>query len=146
MSHITFQLVEHGTAEYDETLALRYEILRRPLGLEFDPDALAREDSDYHLAGYRDGELVACLVLTPHDDGEIKMRQVAVRESEQGRGVGRDLVRESERVARANGFSRVVLNARAAVVPFYEKLGYRVVGEPFEEVTIRHRGMERFIA
>ena len=143
MTDVTFQLVAHASPEYQATVALRDEILRRPLGLVFDPEALAAEGSDLHLAGYRDGALVACLVLTPLDDGEIKMRQVAVAESEQGRGIGRDLVIESERVARAKRFHRMVLNARAVVVPFYEKLGYRIVGEPFEEVTIPHRKMEK---
>lgn len=140
-SSLTFRLVPFGSSEYDETLTLRYEILRRPLGLTFDPAKLAAEGSDYHLAGFRAGELVACLVLTPREADEMKMRQVAVRESEQRIGIGRQMVIESERIARELGFDRISLNARAGVVPFYEKLGYEVVGEPFEEVTIVHRAM-----
>jgi predicted GNAT family N-acyltransferase len=51
------------------------------------------------------------------------------------------MVEESERITRELGFDRISLNARANVVPFYEKLGYQVFGQPFEEVTIRHRSM-----
>jgi len=144
-SELTFRLVDHGSADYDQTVALRDEILRRPLGLEFDPEQLAAEGTDHHLAGYRDGRLVACLVLTPKPDGEMKMRQVAVAASEQGTGIGRQLVVESERVTRELGYSWISLNARANVVPFYEKLGYEVVGEPLEEVTIPHRSMRKVL-
>ena len=35
--------VEFATPEYDETIALRYKILREPLGLEFTEEQLAAE-------------------------------------------------------------------------------------------------------
>ncbi|HVK38241.1 MAG TPA: GNAT family N-acetyltransferase [Candidatus Kapabacteria bacterium] len=140
-SELSFRLVPFGSPEYDQTVALRYEILRRPLGLSFDPAQLSAEGTDHHLACYRDDELVGCLVLTPRAAGEMKMRQVAVAESLQGTGIGRRMVEESERITRELGFDRISLNARANVVPFYEKLGYQVFGQPFEEVTIRHRSM-----
>jgi predicted GNAT family N-acyltransferase len=142
-SHLTFRIVPHGSREYEETVALRDAILRRPLGLVFDPEQLGAEGSDVHLACYRDGELVGCLILVPNDDGEVKMRQVAVRDDVQRSGVGRRLVTESERIARELGFDVMVLNARLNAVPFYEKLGYEPVGELFEEVTIPHRAMRK---
>lgn len=133
-----FRLVEHGSAEYEETVALRDDILRRPLGLVFTPEQLGAEGGDLHLACYDAGELVACLILQPLDDAMVKMRQVAVAESVQGRGVGRALVERSEEVARRRGFTTMVLNARESAVPFYERLGYARVGERFEEVSIPH--------
>lgn len=133
--------VEHGTPEYEQTVALRYEILRRPLGLTFDAKQLAAECDELHLALFDGVEVVACLVLTPLADGDVKMRQVAVREGLQGTGLGRVLVEFSESVARDRGFRRMVLNARETAVPFYLRLGYAIEGEPFEEVTIPHRHM-----
>ena len=145
-SPLTFRLVPHGSIAYEETIALRDAILRRPLGLTFDPEQLGAEGADYHLAAYdADEHLVACLVLTPKESGEMKMRQVAVSDALQGKGIGRRLGIESERVARELGYSEMTLNARAQVVPFYEKLDYEVVGEPFEEVTIPHRAMRKRI-
>lgn len=142
-SSLSFRLVTHGSPAYESTVALRDDILRRPLGLTFDPEQLGAEGSDYHLACYRDEELVGCLVLTPREAGEMKMRQVAVAEALQGSGVGRQMVVESERIARALGYTLMTLHARGNVVPFYEKLGYETVGEPFEEVTIVHRSMRK---
>jgi predicted GNAT family N-acyltransferase len=37
----------------------------------------------------------------------------------------------------------MILHAREAAVPFYLKLGYALAGEPFEEVGIPHRAMEK---
>lgn len=135
------RLVEHGSDDYVRTVDLRYEILRRPLGLTFDPDQLAAEDRELHLAIFDGDEVAACLVLTPLEAGDIKMRQVAVASNRQGTGLGRQLVDQSESVAKERGFRRMVLNARESAVPFYLRLGYAIEGEPFEEVTIPHRHM-----
>lgn len=137
------RVVEHGSADYHRTVALRFEILRRPLGLTFDPEQLAAEDRELHLALFAEDELMACLVLTPLADGQIKMRQVAVQAGQQGQGLGRKLVEFSEAVARERGFTRMVLNARDTAVPFYLRLSYAIEGEPFEEVTIPHRHMAK---
>jgi len=84
INEYTFELVDFGTPAHDETVRLRRDILRIPLGLEFYVKDLAEEHNQYHLAGYdQHGHLVACLVLKSLQDGEIKMRQVAVREDQQ---------------------------------------------------------------
>jgi predicted GNAT family N-acyltransferase len=138
MNDFNFRLVAHGSPEYEETVALRDDILRRPLGLVFTPEQLGAESKDMHLACYRDGTLVGCLILTPVDPATVKMRQVAIAEELQGKGVGRALVERSEEVAREQGFETMVLSARETAVPFYERLGYDRIGERFEEVTIPH--------
>ncbi len=42
------------------------------------------------------------------------------------------------RVARREGFRRIIAHAREPAVPFYLRLGYAVEGERFIEVTIPH--------
>lgn len=139
--------VEFGTPEYDETVRLRYDVLREPLGLVFSPDDLAKEYADWHLAAYTAHfQLLGCLVLTPQSEGRLKMRQVAVAPLAQRRGVGQRLVAASEALARTEGFARIVLHARDTAIPFYEQLGYHCVGEPFTEVGILHRAMEKVLS
>ncbi|MFN4255589.1 MAG: GNAT family N-acetyltransferase [Saprospiraceae bacterium] len=131
--------IEFATPEYDEAVRLRYDILRAPLGLEYTPEQLAEEWNQHHLAAYdHQNRLVGYLNLTPAGQGEVKMRQVAIAQSVQGQGIGRHLVEYSEAFARARGFEKMVLHARETAVPFYLKLGYAIVGEQFEEVTIPH--------
>lgn len=139
----TFSEVSHGTPAYEATVALRTEVLRRPLGLAFTAEELAREDADHHLVCHDDGALVACLVVTPRTADDAKVRQVAVAPSLQGQGVGAALSRFAEDFARQRGFKSITLHARATAVGFYEKLGYQRVGEPFEEVTLPHWKMQK---
>ena len=138
MTKLTIRQIQHGTAEYEETVALRDDILRLPLGLTFTPEALAGEANEIHIAGYSNSQLVGCLILVPLANGELKMRQVAVAGLVQGKGIGKAMVEFSEDFARNNGFSNITMHARETAIPFYLKLGYEVVGERFEEVSIPH--------
>ena len=74
------------------------------------------------------------------------MRQVAVEPDLQGQGIGAEMVRLSEQVGSEKGFTEMILHARDTAVAFYLRLGYEIVGEPFEEVTIPHREMRKPLA
>lgn len=141
---LCLDVVDYDSSLYHDAVALRDEILRRPLGLRFSTEDLDREVDDLHCVGTdRDGALLACLVLTPVDDRTVRMRQVAVASSVQRRGFGRDLVRYSESVAQNAGFVEMKLHARDTAIPFYIALGYNLVGPEFVEVGIPHRRMVR---
>lgn len=142
---LTIRCVDHNSPEYWATIELRRRILRKPLGLDFDPDDLAKESADFHVAAFETPNLVGCLVLSPIDSDRIKMRQVAVDAEAQGTGIGSHMVAFSESLARTHGYKEMVLNARDTAVPFYLKLDYEIVGEPFEEVTIPHRKMVKIL-
>ncbi|HOY04375.1 MAG TPA: GNAT family N-acetyltransferase [Saprospiraceae bacterium] len=133
-----------GTPEYDEAVGLRYEVLRKPLGLDYSPEQLASEYDQVHLAAYgNSGALLAYLNLTPAGTETVKMRQVAVATALQGKGIGTLLVAESERLAQRLQFEGMTLHARETAVPFYERLGYVREGERFEEVGIPHFKMKK---
>lgn len=133
-----------GTPEYDEAVGLRYEVLRKPLGLDYSPEQLASEYDQVHLAAYgNSGALLAYLNLTPAGTETVKMRQVAVATALQGKGIGTLLVAESERLAQGLQFEVMSLHARETAVPFYERLGYVREGERFEEVGIPHFKMKK---
>jgi len=130
--------IEFLSPLYDLSIALRDKILR-----DFNIDELSKEDSDYHLGILHEGDLIACLVLTPKSKSIIKMRQVAVLESFQGQGIGRILVAYSESFSKAKGYDKIVLNARENAIPFYKKMAYSAEGDFFEEVTIIHQKMNK---
>ena len=131
-------LIEHGSGEYEQTVALRDEVLRKPLGLSYDPVELAGEKESFHLALREGNELVACLVLKPLDERCIKMRQLAVRQNAQGKGFGRELVNYAESFLKGRGYEEIVLHARETAREFYEKLGYEAYGDSFVEVGLPH--------
>ena len=108
--------IEFATPEYDEAIALRYEVLRRPLGLEFTPEQLASEWDNLHIAAFNDaGHMTGYLNLTPVNQAEVKMRQGAVMPSEQGNGIGAALVASSETCANQLTF-KIVAPPQAAYI------------------------------
>lgn len=126
---------------------MRDAILRRPLGLHFTEAYLSQEVDDL-LIGCYDGAqpgdpMVGCCILSPVDDELIQLRQMAVREELQRSGIGRELMGFAEDTAREKGFKTLMMHAREVAVAFYERLGYRVVGEQFLEVGIPHREMNK---
>jgi ribosomal protein S18 acetylase RimI-like enzyme len=139
---IDIREVAHSSPEYWATIELRRNILRLPLGLDFSTEELDAEAGDIHLAAFNP-DLVGCLVLVPRLDGEIKMRQVAVRPDLQRTGLGTQLVVASEVLARSRGFRTMTLHARDTALAFYRRLGYDVEGCPFEEVSIPHYRMSK---
>jgi ribosomal protein S18 acetylase RimI-like enzyme len=135
--------VQHGSDEYAATVALRDAILRKPLGLAFDPRQLAAECDSIHLGCWVEGELVGCVVLRPLSAGEVQLRQMAVAPHRQRMGIGARLVAYAEQLLRSRGYREVSLHARRTAVGFYQRLGYRQQGEEFIEVTIPHITMRK---
>ena len=125
---------------YDEEIALRDRLLRKPLGLNFTEDQLAEEVDQLHFGLIESDALIACVVIVPID-AHTKLRQMAVDEAWQRKGVGSRLVKEVEVCLQGRGFKSIELSARVPVVGFYESLGYQADGERFVEVTIPHQKM-----
>lgn len=146
MSSFHCHLIDYGSADYQETLSLRYKILRAPLGLTFTADQLAAEADQIHLAGMVADRLIACLVLVPESHGHIKMRQVAVDIPYQGKGYGKQLIACAEQWAINHGYHLMHCHARETAIPFYLSMGYQTKGERFLEVTLPHMYMEKVLA
>ncbi|HZT43723.1 MAG TPA: GNAT family N-acetyltransferase [Chthonomonadaceae bacterium] len=75
-----------------------------------------------------------------------KIGRVAVLREHRGRGVGVLLMRVAEEAARAQGMTRVVLDAQCQAIPFYERLGYTAEGDVFLDAGIEHRLMWKDLA
>lgn len=137
--------IDKNEDEYKEELKLRDRVLRRPLGLSLFSENLDNEKNDYHIGAFLNNVLVGVLILTKLNSAEIKMRQVAVEEPFEGKGIGTKLVLYAEEFAKRLSYKMILLNSRKTAVKFYEKLGYTKVGEEVIEVTIPHYKMQKRI-
>lgn len=135
--------IDHGTKEYQQMIELRNEILRKPLGLTFDPAELDREKDDILIAAFEEEKMLGCCLLTKVDNQCVRLRQMAVQNNLQGKGIGATMMNYAENVARDAGYSKLIMHARKTAMDFYKKLGYKVVGDEFEEITIPHFIMEK---
>lgn len=133
-----FKLINWGSTEYDEMVALRDEVLRKPLGLHFSEDYLAEESSDILIAGYLKGVMAGCCILRTISDEVLQLKQMAVRTGFQNEGIGLKIISFAEETARNIGHCRIFMHARKEASGFYKKAGYQIIGDEFEEVGIPH--------
>ena len=125
-------------------VALRHRVLRAPLDLSFSAEQLADEIDQIHLALWQDSVLAGTLLLMPPDqDGEAKLRQMAIRPDMERRGLGTSLARRGEDELQRLGATGARLAARETAIVFYQRLGYSVEGASFIEVTLPHRLMRK---
>lgn len=71
-----------------------------------------------------------------------KIGRIAVKAARRGRGIGTEILRVLLREAYHRGIREPYLHAQLQAVPFYEKLGFRVEGEVFDEAGIPHVRMK----
>ncbi|MBD0297721.1 MAG: GNAT family N-acetyltransferase [Flavisolibacter sp.] len=140
---MALKIIDHGSPEYQQMLKLRDEILRKPLGLTFSDEELAREKDNLLIAAYEDDQMIGCCMLVEEDPEAVRLRQMAVLNDLQGKGLGRALMNFAENLARDRGYKKITMHARKNAVGFYEKMGYKRKGGEFEEITIPHYIMEK---
>ncbi len=135
---MALKMIQHGSKEYEQMVALRHQLLRKPLGLHFSAEELANEKNNILLAYTDEGIMEACSMLVKVDSNTVRLRQLAVLSGLQGKGIGRAMVQFAENLARDNRYHRIIMHARKDSIHFFEKLGYQVESEPFIELTIPH--------
>lgn len=140
---MALKIIDHGSPEYLQMVQLRNDILRKPLGLSFTPEELEKEKDEVLIGAFEEEKMLGCCMLIREEPGTVRLRQMAVLNSLQGKGIGRALMQFAENIARDRGFKKITMHARKTAIGFYEKLGYEVSGREFMEVTIPHCIMEK---
>jgi len=133
-----FREIQFDSEGYKACLDLRYRVLREPLGLTWRSDEFEADKNDRHFALQVESKAVACVTSHRLDAGRVKLRQMAVDPSYQGKGLGRRLLTQLEEVLWGEGVKRIELHARENAMGFYQSLGYRKIGTSFQEVGIPH--------
>jgi GNAT superfamily N-acetyltransferase len=133
------------TAEWEAYFHCRWVVLRHPWQ---QPEGSERDDLEetaVHRAAFLpDGTLVAVGRLHTIAEGEGQVRYMAVLPAHQGGGWGGRILAALEEAARAGGLTRLRLNARDSVVPFYRRHGYLEAGPgPTLYDTITHTVMTK---
>lgn len=143
---ITLRQTDVHDANYKEIYNLRDEVLRKPIGLSLKDEDLSGDVRDVIFVAEKDNKIIGCVMMHPADSVQmLKLRQMAVYDSWQGKGIGKLLVTKAEEYCRQHHVNRIVLHARVTAEPFYEKLGYIKTSGVFTEVGIPHVKMEKEI-
>lgn len=142
---MALRVIDHNTPEYEQMVKLRLEILRKPLGLSFTKEELDKEKEDILIAAFEEELILGCCLLTKTEPGTVRLRQMAVPDNMQGKGIGRQMIQFAENVARDYGYKKITMHARDTAIGFYEKSGYKLQGGEFLEVSLPHHVMEKML-
>ena len=140
---MALKILDHGSNEYRQMVKLRDDMLRKPLGLGFSPEELENEKDNMLIAAFEDDDILGCCMLVEENPDTVRLRQMAVLNDLQGKGIGRALMGFAENLARDRGYKTLSMHARKNAIGFYEKMGYKVASDEFTEVTIPHYVMEK---
>lgn len=121
-----------------ETFSVRQPVLRPGKNIEtchFEGDNL---ESTRHFGVFIDDELVGIASLFQSNSDlfeekkQFQLRGMAILENFQKKGIGESLVNYAEENAKSRKGELIWFNAREIAIRFYEKLGYKIIGESFE--------------
>lgn len=132
-------------SEYPALLEFRNRMLREPLGLDLFSESLEQEKNDVIFIASENGAIAGCVMLHPLPDHSVQLRQMAVGDAWQGKGIGTQLLQAAESYAMENSYKKIILHARITATAFYQRYGYTPFGNIFTEVTIPHIAMEKEI-
>lgn len=140
------RIIRSQQPEYLEILALRQEVLRAPLGMNlYEEDLTSELDAQFFIYS-EEKEIVGCILALPTDYNTMRLKQMAVSPNHQKKGIGKALIDAVEAFAASKGYTKLFFHARTSAIPFYEKLGFQVLSDTFEEVGIPHKKMGKNIA
>tara|TARA_R110000868_G_scaffold111773_1_gene301525 strand:+ start:27880 stop:28320 length:441 start_codon:yes stop_codon:yes gene_type:complete len=139
---IDIKIINTSHELYFQEQELRNKVLLRPIGLE-DHAWEMHDNKSFHFVAVENGKVVGCVVLFPlsETDNQAQLLQMAVETNQQGKGIGKLLIKGLIKFAKENAIKDVVCHARDNAVPFYQSLNFEIYDEPFVEVGMQHYHM-----
>lgn len=138
---IQMRTIQYGSEEYEKSIDLRNEAFRKPWGLDIRDEDLTGDRNMELFGAYKGDTLIATIFLTEDSKEIARIRSVAIYEQYRGKGLGNYIMEYVEDIARKRGYEKVQIMGRVSVQVFYEKLGYKTIGQPYDYHTIPHVDM-----
>ena len=136
--------IDYFSDEYQMTLELRNEVMRKPIGLNIYEQDFTHEQQSFILGAFYNGELHGVGVLGQQGT-EFTVEYLCVDTKVQSKGLGGILLQKLEQVAREKQGTKIGMDARVSAAEFYKKHGYSEFGEVFlmEVAPVDHIRMEK---
>ena len=143
--HLLFKIIQYDLPEYKETLQLRENVMRKPLGLLLSVEDVKDDNVRTHIGGYCNGVLIcACSFKIIHRK-IAHLYSVCVKQEFQNRGVGQQLMHFTEKYVKLHGAARLYVEGRKSAKNFYRKCGFSPCGSEYIDMNILHQDMRKDI-
>jgi predicted GNAT family N-acyltransferase len=127
---------------YDQELtnieAIRSSVFQDEQGVDPQLEFDGLDQTAVHFLAYWRGQAVGTARIRSLNEHAAKIERLAVLKSARHQGIGWQLMEKALEFAVEQQFDEVVVNSQEYVKDLYEKLGFKQVGEPFQEAGISH--------
>jgi len=126
--------------DYTEAMRVRYTVFVEEQGVPYENEIDEHDKTAYHVILSDKDEPIGCgrIYFT---DNTAKLGRVAVLEEYRRKGYAVKICEELINIAVSQDIKNIVLHSQTYVVPLYEKLGFKCVGDEFLEENIPHLKM-----
>ncbi len=138
-----FKFIKTHQPEYSKELMLRWEVLRKPLGMPPGSELFPEEEESLHLVAVEGKQVVGCVLFYQEQEKRGKLFQLAVSPEYQGVGFCRRLMSTLEQALIRRGIREVYLLAREELVRFYSHMGYSAEGSVIQRFGLPHYTMTK---
>lgn len=130
--------IKYGSEEYNKTLELRNEVMRKPLGRSIYDEDFSCEAGQVIIGAFETNSLfsnllIGCGVLSYQGDNVWMVEYLCVDKILQKKGVGSALMQCMEKIAMDRGATKMIMHSRISAMDFYQRFGYVQKGEIFHK-------------
>mgnify|MGYP006441147931 FL=1 len=115
-------------------------VIEQNISAEIETDEWENDSTHYLLR--EDNKALATARSRLIDENTVKIERVAVLKEVRSQGVGRELMRYLlQDIHSQPNLETIKLGSQNSAIPFYEKLGFQVIGEEYLDAEIPHHLM-----
>lgn len=127
---------------YHDNVNIRKDVFIKEQNVPEDLEIDDNEDKCTYFNLYIDDKAVATARIFPTADNGVHVQRVAVLKAFRHQNLGSDLLQSIIKYSKQNNFQYVILGAQDHAQKFYKQLGFKVIGEQYQEVGILHHDMK----
>ena len=128
--------------EYEAMYNLRWVCLRKPWNQPKGSERDTEESNADHFIAVLHEKIIGTARLQKINENVGQIRYLAVNESYRKKGVASKILEAIHLTAKNKFITYLIINARETAIKFFEKKGYKIVGEgPFLFGEIKHKKM-----
>lgn len=137
MTVIIIKKVEY-TAEIKAIKDIRAQVFRTEQGVSEELEFDGLDETSNHLLAYLDNQPVGTARIRKIDDRTAKIERLAVLNTARRKGIGKQLMAKAIEIIASQNYQAIVIHAQEHVKSLYQQLGFKQIGNTFEEANILH--------
>lgn len=139
-------IIAKNQSEIDECVEIRKTVFVKEQGvpLELEADEFDFKDAPCtHFMIYENDILIGTFRIICKKENEAHFQRFCILKEFRGKNSGRLALCDAENFCLENGYSKITMNSQCYAIGFYEKSGFSVVSDEFDDAGIPHVAMEK---